>query len=67
LGIFLISKIDSSTVAKSGKIVKVGNSGTVGVGDGDGDCVEVGAGVGIGVFGLGACEFGAVKKGVKVS
>jgi len=29
-----------------------------------GDWVEVGWGVGIGVFRLGACGFGAVKKGV---
>ena len=40
----------------------MGNSGTVDVGDGDG--VKVGTGVGIGVFGLGACEFGVVRKGV---
>ena len=65
---------------RKGTITNQDNSGTVGVwdgdgdnveepvgvavGDGDGDNVEVGTGVGIGVFGFGACEFGAVRKGV---
>jgi hypothetical protein len=50
LGIlFLINTIESSiTIANKGKIIKAGNSETVGVGEGEGDGVTLGAGVTVG-------------------
>ena len=67
--LFLIITVDSnSTTAKSGRIIQVGNSGTVDVGVGvSGEVVEVEVGVvvNVGVVGLGVDIEVAVGVGFK--